>query len=107
MEEMCLSKDKSLSNKTPRFRQRVVGERMEERKAMEMEENLRRCWGVPTRRNSVFDGLMERRLEENQLLRESRAEEKAERRDWKSVEEKEMLCMLCMLCHQHINEKKQ
>src|SRR6267154_544813 len=66
MEEMCLSKDRSLSNRTPRFPKCEVGERMEERKAMETEENFRRCWGVPMRRNSVFDGLMERRLEEEE-----------------------------------------
>ena len=49
-----------------------IGERMEEWKAMETEVNLRRCWGVPMRRNSVFERFMERRLEEIDRIKSRR-----------------------------------
>ena len=63
---MCLVSDKLLSKVTPRFRADAEGEITLPQKTIDEDWILFRCWGLPIMRNSVFDGLTERRLEVSQ-----------------------------------------
>jgi len=66
MLEMCLLKEKSDSNSTPRLRAWEDGEIEVPRNEKELSVILSLCCCVPMRRYSVFDGLTERRLSVSQ-----------------------------------------
>jgi hypothetical protein len=68
----------------------LVGERVVPWKCIEGEVTLERCWGVPIRRYSVFDGLTVRRFENNQEWTVSRVDERRVRLVEESEAEKEM-----------------
>lgn len=48
------------------------------------------CWGVPMRRNSVFEGLRDRELDESQLWIEFKVLDRWEKAGRELVAEKEM-----------------
>lgn len=50
---------------------------------------MERCWGVPIRRNSVLEGLSERKFEESQLWIDVRVFERVERAEEESEAGKE------------------
>src|SRR3984893_6464527 len=56
------------NNMTPRLYADSVGLKVTFLKKMEMFETLDRCCGVPISRYSVFEGVMRRRLAQNQAL---------------------------------------
>ena len=67
IEEMCSVSDKLLSKVTPRFCADAEGEITLPQKTIDEDWILFRCLGLPPiMRNSVFDGLTERRFEVSQ-----------------------------------------
>lgn len=90
MEDMCLWSERLLSKITPRLRADWVGERVVPWNSREGEVTFERCWGVPIRRYSVFDGLTVRRLENNQEWTVSRVDDRRARLVEESEAEKEM-----------------
>ena len=79
IEEMCLVRERSLSNMTPRLRADCVGFKIFPANDIDWVGNLDLCWRFPINKNSVLEGLTERRFEMNQEWTESSVVERRER----------------------------
>jgi len=68
VEQICCTHDRLLSKMTPRFRAESTGESITLLgRWMVRIVSLESCWGRPWMRNSVLEGLRERKLEDIQL----------------------------------------
>ena len=76
---MCLVRDTSLSNMTSKLRADCVGFKIFPANDIDQVGNFDLCWGFPINKNSVFEGLTERRFEMNQEQTESSVVERRER----------------------------
>ena len=75
---------------TPRLRASAEGLRMAPWKEIDGDTTLDRCWGVPIKRNSVFEGLTVRRFEVSHEWVRSSADDSSSREFVRSAAEKEM-----------------
>ncbi len=83
-------KEISLPRMTLGLRQEETCDKEVPWKVIVDEVSLERCWGIPTRSNSVLERLTETRFEVNQSNTDTRVEERRDRLEIESEEENEM-----------------